>query len=543
MSEDRHAKRIKLDESNLESLERQISPPPSKKESKSQSKHIALESTSPDERDAAVGNFAKGSSASQIQTAESCIRSPFRLTKIQDLPDNSNVDTITLGALLGRENLKEVWLFDYLFDLDFVMYAFHPSIRKKVEVKIIHGSYEESSEQRQHLNITSKHWPNTKIICAHMPERFGTHHSKMMVLFTNENEAQVVIHTANMIPFDWENMTQGVWMSPILPLALKFIQEDTSLNSSQIGTGNRFKIDLLRYLKAYESRTASLVSKLELYDFSAIRAAFLASVPGTVKLSASNPKEYTSFGWLGLREILKVIPPSHISDTIVVQISSVASLGEKWEAHFFGVIRTGSLFQLGRIPSVRILFPTADDIRNSLNGYSSGGSIHMKASGPRNEKQISRLRQMLCQWNPVKSRHDKVDSRGEKNALRGPAAPHIKTFIRFSNDFQSIKWALMTSANLSTQAWGSIPDQHGLFRISSYEVGVLVFPEMYDDVKEMVPIFGKDALDIDISESEKMRIPIRMPYALPPTQYMDSQKPWTRDTSHPEPDIHGRKWV
>jgi tyrosyl-DNA phosphodiesterase-1 len=363
----------------------------------------------------------------------------------------------------------------------------------------------------------------------------------MMVLFTKD-EAQVVIHTANMIPFDWANMTQGVWMSSMLPMTPKTAQKDTLLNSSQIGTGERFKTDLFRYLAAYESRTSSLISQLDLYDFSSIRAAFLASVPGPVKLSASKPKERTSFGWLGLREILKVVPCSQSTGTIVVQISSVASLGEKWESHFFDLICNSSQLQLGRKPSVRIIFPTADDIRSSLNGYASGGSIHMKGSAPRNEKQISRLRPMLCQWNPVKSQHDRADSKGG-DALRGLAAPHIKTFIRFTNDFQSVDWALMTSANLSTQAWGSMPDQNGAFRISSYEVGVLVFPEMYDDIKEIVPVFGKDTLHSNSTELEKMYIPLRMPYTLPPIAYASGQKPWTRDISHPEPDIHGSKWA
>ena len=39
-----------------------------------------------------------------------------------------------------------------------------------------------------------------------MPEAFGTHHSKMMVLFRRDETVQVIIHTANMIPRDWRNV-------------------------------------------------------------------------------------------------------------------------------------------------------------------------------------------------------------------------------------------------------------------------------------------------------------------------------------------------
>jgi Tyrosyl-DNA phosphodiesterase len=49
------------------------------------------------------------------------IPSPFKLTRIRDLPAMANVDTIGVRDILGQVMLKEVWLFDYLFDIDWVM--------------------------------------------------------------------------------------------------------------------------------------------------------------------------------------------------------------------------------------------------------------------------------------------------------------------------------------------------------------------------------------------------------------------------------------
>ena len=37
-----------------------------------------------------------------------------------------------------------------------------------------------------------KRHPNTQSITAHMPEAFGTHHSKMIVLFRHDDQAQYV---------------------------------------------------------------------------------------------------------------------------------------------------------------------------------------------------------------------------------------------------------------------------------------------------------------------------------------------------------------
>jgi tyrosyl-DNA phosphodiesterase-1 len=47
--------------------------------------------------------------------------SPVQLTRIRDLPASSNVDTVRLTDILSDPLIKELWNFNYLFDLDFVM--------------------------------------------------------------------------------------------------------------------------------------------------------------------------------------------------------------------------------------------------------------------------------------------------------------------------------------------------------------------------------------------------------------------------------------
>jgi hypothetical protein len=53
--------------------------------------------------------------------------SPVHLTRIHDLPDSSNVDTVGLHDLLGDPLIKECWNFNYLFDLNFVMQVISPA--------------------------------------------------------------------------------------------------------------------------------------------------------------------------------------------------------------------------------------------------------------------------------------------------------------------------------------------------------------------------------------------------------------------------------
>ena len=47
--------------------------------------------------------------------------SPVQLNFIEELPASSNVDCVSLGSILGDPMIKECWLFNYLFDMDFVM--------------------------------------------------------------------------------------------------------------------------------------------------------------------------------------------------------------------------------------------------------------------------------------------------------------------------------------------------------------------------------------------------------------------------------------
>lgn len=123
-----------------------------------------------------------------------------------------------------------------------------------------------------------------------------------------------MIHTANMIPGDWANMCQAVWRSPLLPLSTSAETTSTKQSSSTataaIGTGARFKRDLLAYLAAYgNGKTGQLVKQLEKFDFSAIRAALIASVPSKQKISnIVDSRRATLWGWPALKDIMRHVP-------------------------------------------------------------------------------------------------------------------------------------------------------------------------------------------------------------------------------------------
>lgn len=113
----------------------------------------------------------------------------------------------------------------------------------------------------------------------------------------------MIIHTANMLAGDWANMSQAVWRSPLLPLS--FTQGPESGEASLFGTGARFKRDLLAYLDFYGRRkTGSLVDQLRKFDFQAVRAVLIASVPSKERLNRADSSKTTLWGWPALKDAL-----------------------------------------------------------------------------------------------------------------------------------------------------------------------------------------------------------------------------------------------
>ncbi|KAI9646998.1 hypothetical protein NHQ30_004999 [Ciborinia camelliae] len=515
------------------------------------------------------------------------VKSPFQLTSIRDLPTSSNVDAVSLKDILGDPLISECWEFNYLHNLDFLMEQFDEDVRNLVRVNVIHGFWKREDQSRLNLMEQALKYPNINLLTAYMPEMFGTHHSKMLILFRHDSTAQIVIHTANMIPFDWTNMTQAIWKSPLLPLL--DLKKPNPIEPTEMGSGSKFKLDFLNYLRAYDTKRIickPVIEQLLKYDFSKIRAALVASVPGKQDIEIDSSE--TAWGWAGLKSVLKSVPVSKTEPEIVIQISSIASLGpsDKWLNQTFFKAISNSKSSTTSKPKFKIIFPTADEIRRSLNGYASGNAIHTKILTAAQGKQLAYLKPMLCHWagdgpqhspssqppsqtpkpttpshthSSIQPQNTRPQPTHSQNALRKRAAPHIKTYIRFSDTSsspKSIDWILVTSANLSKQAWGENTNAAGEVRVCSYEIGVLVWPELWEKGARMVPCFGRDVPDLDEEREGGMKnewekeganeegviVGVRMPYDLPIVPYTQADIPWCATASYTEPDWMGQTW-
>lgn len=127
---------------------------------------------------------------------------------------------------------------------------------------------------------------------------------------------------------------------------------------------------------------------------------------------------------------------------------------------------------------------------------------------------------------------------------RDRAAPHIKTYMR-TNSKDTIDWALVTSANLSKQAWGDAAKPTGQFRIASWEIGVLVWPSLFKDDAIMKKCFKTDVpteLQGRPGEAGSV-VGFRMPYSVPLRKYDREETPWVATMSHEKEDCLGQSWI
>ncbi|KAI8922556.1 tyrosyl-DNA phosphodiesterase I [Powellomyces hirtus] len=396
--------------------------------------------------------------------------------------------------------------FNYMVELSWLM-SHLPN--KTIPVTFVHGFRGESLD---YLREEASHFPNVRLVIPNLPIAYGTHHTKMMCLFYVDGDAQVIIHTANMISRDWGNKTQGMWVSPML--------------HRKLGTGScQFESDFSEYLAAYGSSMRHWRERLQTYDYTQCKATLVASVPGR-----HTGNDMYKWGHLKLRRSLeKVSIPEALraKSLLIAQFSSVGSLGtsDEWLMQELGnSLSACRNKQLGSNLPMKLIFPTIDNVRTSLEGWAGGGSLPFDTKNW--VKQESYMRPRLCVWEA-------------NEAGRPRAVPHIKTYTRIDPESGEMGWFLLSSSNLSKAAWGSVEKKGTQIMIRSYELGVLIVSDDFKTdstqkaVLQAVTVAGLATIHPKDSPSPtdaSLVVPIRLPYDIPLTPYKPHDVPWTKDS-------------
>nr|CAG8570813.1 13706_t:CDS:2 [Entrophospora candida] len=272
--------------------------------------------------------------------------------------------------------------------------------------------------------------------------------------------------------------------------------------------------------------------------------------PILYKKSRHKEQDLNKYGHMRLRAILRdnviLEPEFHEKSQVVCQTSSIGSFGVKcdWLKNELKESLSAAKNQLDCIdPEINLVFPTVENVRDSQYYI----------------KQKDYMDPLLCKWKGMDSGRDR-------------AMPHIKAHTSNAN----IAWFCLTSSNLSKAAWGVLQKEKTQLFISNYEMGVLIFPELFNtvdydsvyflnatihDLNPKLPLYINElvkkpfeSLPSESLSSKKRKrlqahiqtliVPIRLPYDVPLTPY-DFEKGdecWTWDKPRSELDWLGNTW-
>lgn len=432
-----------------------------------------------------------------------------------------NVDTVSIHDILGAEDLVETVQFNFNVDIDYFLTLLHPEfLKKRNKITFITGTPFLSTHPRKK---ELKEKCNIEEIIANLPNKFASHHTKMMVNFFAAGAVEIVISTANITQLDFNGLTQACWRSGKL-----YPGKTEGL------TGKRFRLDLMRYLAKYKQDfTNKLLSKLDHLDYSEITVELVASAPGTYNVADIPKGDVYGFG--KLRQVLErnnlLLDSEEGTHNILAQVTSLgypfkSAKGEtasvfshilcplffkEWERDISPGAAAFEEHQTDFDYQPHIVFPTVDDIRHSNFGYMSGSAIHFKYkdTATHQAQYEQNIKPYLRRWN-----------HSERTTGRELIPPHVKYYaVDNANAWKSLKWVLVGSHNLSKQAWGAPKVRSGgdVYDVSSYEVSVLIPGKE----KPLVASFKRD------TDKNPNREPVRFPFSLPPTPYGSHDKPWS----------------
>ncbi|KAG0325559.1 hypothetical protein BG004_003185 [Podila humilis] len=338
-----------------------------------------------------------------------------------------------------------------------------------------------------------------KVIELHPPlSGFGTFHPKLMLLFYN-HFCRVVVCSGNMVPHDWEEMVNSLYVQdfPMLPELVHLIP----------------------------------------------------TVQGSYPVYADH-----TYGIARFAKVMADLNPQHQPWSIEYQTSSLGKLTAKFLSEFDKAsqglpVRTRSRLDPEELlPDIKVVFPTEQTVQESRNGEMGGGTV---CFGEQYWAASSFPKKVLCDFQCVGNMygslmHSKLVLGYSNNNRKGNSlASSSSTSTLASSSPRPAGWFYVGSANFTESAWGTIIKKtiagaqrpvavtassmptpaaaQGLqVSMRNWELGVLY---LIEDEQEMNILQGKRSLR-DKTNGINFFGPMPIPYKRPIEPYSSQDRPW-----------------
>ncbi|XP_011493978.1 PREDICTED: probable tyrosyl-DNA phosphodiesterase [Ceratosolen solmsi marchali] len=320
------------------------------------------------------------------------------------------------------------------------------------------------------------------------------HNSKVSILKYYNDKIRIIVSNADMRHIQWKSQTQGIWVSPLLPL----LPDITDPSDGESITN--FKNDFIDYLSQYEQpEVFGWIALVQRADCSAINVAFIASVPGYHDNLSLNKWGYNKLETVLANHV--TTSPNSQNWPIIAHSSCLGVYGNNYDYWLANIVKAMSNEKNSSDikPDIKIIYPSQKNVNESIYDKSNTKLFHCKDT----YLQELWMSDYMYQWKSEKT-------------CRSLAMPQLRCYTRISPDETEISWFLLTSCNLTKSSWGKLLDNERGLKISNYEAGVLFLPKIV--IKQT---------SFPIKETNSLEIPVfLLPYDVPLTKYEPDDNPF-----------------
>ncbi|KAJ1461451.1 tyrosyl-DNA phosphodiesterase-domain-containing protein [Pelagophyceae sp. CCMP2097] len=405
-----------------------------------------------------AGAAADGASAG----GASGIFTPWRVLWTEGLGNDSaaaNEHAVRFRDIVRGPQMDWVVLSNYLVDA-FWLASVWPALETATKVVLFSGdAVNQPGKLPKHATVYNMKPSNLKTF-PNADKKNSCHHAKFILIGYPPGPGvsgglRFICSTANLIWPDVHSKTQGVYVQDF---------------PFKVGNGSSpFEESLVDYLESLEEHhklgdgaiwpgagdePLTLARLVRRYDFSEAFADLVPCVPG----NHSGDK----FGHAKLQRLISDDADlcralAQENWRLVLQFSSFASFKGEYKVELLRALQTSAQ----TLPHC-IVWPTVAEVRDSVDGYVAGTCIpaafNNVASADRGE---------LRRW---------TGSASPFIAARKSAVPHLKCYTMVSEDGTRVAWSCVTSANISSYAWGKWTKATGKFKCGHWELGCFFSP-------------------------------------------------------------------
>ncbi|KAJ3732045.1 tyrosyl-DNA phosphodiesterase-domain-containing protein [Lentinula guzmanii] len=441
-------------------------------------------------------------------------------------PRRDGRPTFRLSEVLGNKGeIAFAILSTFALDLPWIYSLFDPS------VPVIMVSQPESSGKASVKNAL----PNWIKTTPFLKGGYGCMHMKFMLIFYKTGRLRVVVSTANLIPYDWRDIENAVWLQDI-PLLSRLATFDGQDKESfpyvmkrvldNVNVAPALSVMLKQDHPNLPIRTTEDICTR--WDWTKVKVNLVPSIAGKHEgwpnvILTGHARLMKAVRNIGL-QTGKGLREKNLE--LDYQGSSIGSYTTQWVNEFYHSAKGESAedwldkpkSRREKLPypvQLKVLFPTLTTVQSSQHGERGGGNLFCK----RSQWEARKFPRQLFHDSRSKAGNTLMHTKmivsiiSPKSTKR--STPEVINVDTESEDDDNdpevintnVGWAYLGSHNFTPSAWGTLSGSafNPVMNIRNYELGI-VFPLK------------------DMAEVNKLAC-----YERPPRKYSPADSPWQID--------------